>query len=956
MKTQTARALALKSIALSVALLLPTSGFAQVVGSTPMGSFGPAEGLPPGVSVEAHKALFQQMDLLAGEPSATLPVLQTLMGLHGSTNKENTPAAAASRILFSAVLSGEGREAVYARMKTAGLPEMTATRLAGMADRWTQAAAANPKLAQSLVDLRAEFTKVEAAEPPSLNRANATRDMIPFDGPRPQQGQASGSQSGNGVTTRYAFPTSVSKIVGELDVLAAKDPQAAVAKADAILADSKAEPRIEVRLHALRTLAKLGEGQEKLVEHAVKMSVSTSEHYYVKREAAKLGAVDNRPVLIEALKAMYKDASASVRLMAKASLLRLGVDPGPEIEPKIAARPVVPSAPQATNTFSKRPGPAKKQGGSFFKVMLLMGLMFGGLWMMSQPAKHAGAGTAAEPPAITQPVSGSSSGSSISAAPEASPAPSAEAPKPADSQQQLVDEVRKNRQATEQLASDVHQVVEKQKQAEQQKGGSVMFSVLFQLALAILPIFILIKLLSGRGGPGGVMNQLSQIKFSMERPNVTFNDVAGVDESKAEVAEIVDFLENPAPYMRQGARVPKGVILHGPPGTGKTLLAKAVANAANANFIAIKGSDFIEMFVGVGAARVRALFQYAREHGPCIIFIDEFDAVAKARGDKGAFNSHDERDQTINAFLAEMDGFDNSTGVIVMAATNRLDILDEAVTRPGRFDRKVEVTKPNVLGREAILAVHGKDKRLGADVDLQFIAKRTPGHSGADLANVMNEGAVLTVRGGKDHQSMDELNEAVDKGNMGVRKDAYITPADKRRLAVHEAGHVAARKGTGGKVSKVTIIGRGNAGGFAEGTHDEDKFLYTETELKAMIAMLMGSSAAEKGKLGELSTGAENDLERANDLARTMVRLGMSDDPELGFYRPRPTPGGFGQSDASPEMSARIDRAVSKILKEGMETAKKAIEGYGATFEALVDKLIEAETLSGDQVDEILRK
>jgi cell division protease FtsH len=956
MKIQSARILALKSIALSVALLLPTSGFGQVVSNIPQGSFGGVEGLPPGVSVEAHKALFEQMDLLAGEPRATLPVLQTLAGLHAS-NKGDTPASVASRVLFSAVLSGEGRDAVYSRMKTAGLPEMTATRLAGIAERWTRAASSDPRLAQTLAELRAQVTRVDAAEAPALIRAQGTRDMIPFDGfgpgTRPDGAKANSSAS----TARYAFPTSVSKVVGELDVLAAKDPQAAVAKADAILNDPAAEPRIEIRLHALRTLAKLGEGREKLVEHTVKMSAASKEHFYIKREAAKLGAVDNRPALIDALKSMYTDANASVRLMAGASLRNLGVDPGPEIEPK-APRPAPAMAPQTTTT-SKRPGPGSQSRSSFFKPLLFIGAMLAAVWLMSGVGQQHRAAPA-EPPAITHTVPSGSDAPSISAAPSADqkPAsPEAEAAKAAHAdQQQLIDEVRKNREATELLANDVHQVVEKQKQAEQHSASSAMWNLLLSLAFPIIMIVIMIKLMSGRAGAQGVMNQLSQIKFSMEKPTVTFNDVAGVDESKSEIQEIVEFLQNPAPFQRQGARVPKGVIMYGPPGTGKTMLAKAVANAANANFIAIKGSDFIEMFVGVGAARMRALFQYAREHGPCIIFIDEFDAVAKERGAKGAMNSHDERDQTINAFLAEMDGFDNSTGVLVIAATNRLDILDEAVTRPGRFDRKVEVTRPNVLGREAIMAVHGKDKRLGPDVDLKFIATRTPGHSGADLANVMNEGAILTVRAGKDYQSMDELNEAVDKGNMGVRKDAYITPADKKRLAVHEAGHVAARKGTGGKVSKVTIIGRGNAGGFAEGTHDEDKFLYTETELKAQIAMLMGSSAAEKGKLGELSTGAENDLERANDMARMMVRLGMSDDPELGFYRPRPTPGGFGQSDASPEMAARIDRAVGKILAEGFATAKKAIEGYGASFEALVDKLIESETLSGDQVDEILKK
>jgi cell division protease FtsH len=450
--------------------------------------------------------------------------------------------------------------------------------------------------------------------------------------------------------------------------------------------------------------------------------------------------------------------------------------------------------------------------------------------------------------------------------------------------------------------------------------------------------------------------------YTEDKPKVTFDDVADAKEAKEELKEIVDYLKNPQKYASIGARVPKGVLLVGPPGTGKTLLARAIAGEAGVPFISISGSEFVEMFVGVGAARVRDLFEKAKKLAPAIVFIDEIDAVGRVRG-AGIGGGHDEREQTLNQLLVEMDGFEPGTGIIVLAATNRPDILDPALLRPGRFDRIVVVDRPDVEGRYEILKVHARKVKLAENVDLKKIAKITPGFSGADLANVINEAALLAARKNKKFVEQEDLEEAVDKVMIGIAREGALSPEEKKRVAYHEAGHAILSKllPNADPVHKVSVIPRGMALGVTVAIPEEDKRLMTKEYLEDMITVLMGGRVAEKLVFGNLSTGAANDLERVTEIARKMVtEWGMSE--RLG-----PTTFGKTQREVflgrdlglktpiSEETLRIIDEEIKRIVEWAERRAEEILKENIEKLHRLAQVLLEKETISGEELDKIIK-
>jgi len=449
-----------------------------------------------------------------------------------------------------------------------------------------------------------------------------------------------------------------------------------------------------------------------------------------------------------------------------------------------------------------------------------------------------------------------------------------------------------------------------------------------------------------------------------EKPKVTLQDVAGMEEVKEEVKEIIEYLKDPVKFQRLGGRPPKGVLLYGEPGVGKTLLAKAIAGEAHVPFISVSGSDFVEMFVGVGAARVRDLFETAKKHAPCIIFIDEIDAVGRSRGAINLGGGHDEREQTLNQLLVEMDGFDTSEGIIVIAATNRPDILDPALLRPGRFDRQIFIPRPDVRGRYEILKVHARNKKLAPDVDLEIVARATPGFTGADLENVLNEAALLAARKGKEYVQMEDIEEAIDRVTMGLeRKGMVISPKEKEKIAYHEMGHAIMSLMVPGSdaLHKVSIIPRGMALGVTQQLPIDDKHMYDRQDLYGRILTLMGGRAAEEvfyGKEG-ITTGAENDLQRATELAYRMVSMwGMSErvGPIAVRRTVNPFLGGMTTSvDISEELRREIDEEVRNILVHAYEETKRTIEQYADAIRAVVKKLLEKETMTCEEVVEILK-
>jgi cell division protease FtsH len=469
------------------------------------------------------------------------------------------------------------------------------------------------------------------------------------------------------------------------------------------------------------------------------------------------------------------------------------------------------------------------------------------------------------------------------------------------------------------------------------------------------------------GASGGLMSiGKSKAKIYMEKDiNIRFEDVAGIDEAKEELQEVIEFLKTPQKFQRLGGKIPKGVLLVGAPGTGKTLLAKAVAGEANVPFFSLSGSDFVEMFVGVGAARVRDLFTQAQNKAPCIIFIDELDALGKARG-INPMGGHDEREQTLNQLLVEMDGFTTDKGVIIMAATNRPEILDPALLRPGRFDRHVMIDKPDVSGREAILKVHSKGVTLGPDVDLQKIAARTPGFVGADLANIVNEAALLAARKDKTQVEMNDLDEAIDRVVAGLeKKNRRMNEKEKEIVAYHESGHaiVAEVLPNADPVHKVSIIPRGIAAlGYTQQLPTEDRYLMTKNELMDKISVLFGGRIAEEIIFREVSTGAQNDLLRATDIAERMVReFGMSDLGLVTFEKERrplflETGMGYDTGRQVSEETARgIDAEVKKIIELSRSQTRKILEEHQPELRILAQRLLEKEVVEGEELREILK-
>jgi cell division protease FtsH len=487
----------------------------------------------------------------------------------------------------------------------------------------------------------------------------------------------------------------------------------------------------------------------------------------------------------------------------------------------------------------------------------------------------------------------------------------------------------------------------------------------------IIPIgifFLIWRFAMKKMGPGmGVMSfSKSKAKlFAENETKVTFADVAGIDEAKEELQEVVEFLSSPEKFQKLGGRIPKGVLLVGPPGTGKTLLAKAVAGEAKVPFFSISGSEFVEMFVGVGAARVRDLFSQATQQAPCIIFIDELDALGKARG-INVMGGHDEQEQTLNQLLVEMDGFETNKGVIIMAATNRPEILDQALLRPGRFDRQVLVDRPDINGREAILKIHSKAVRLSPDIDLRQIAGRTSGFVGADLANLINEAALLAARKNKEIVEMSDLDEAIDRVVGGLQKKTRVmNPKEKEIVAFHESGHalVAESVEHADPVHKISIIPRGIAAlGYTQQQPTEDRYLMTRSELLDRLAVLLGGRVAEELVFEEISTGAQNDLQRATEIARSMVaEYGMSDRLGLVTYdRPRQAtfmPENFNQSKSySEEKAAEIDEEVARLMEEAHQRVREILNDHRAVLDTLAALVSQQEIVQGDELRRLLGK
>ncbi len=480
------------------------------------------------------------------------------------------------------------------------------------------------------------------------------------------------------------------------------------------------------------------------------------------------------------------------------------------------------------------------------------------------------------------------------------------------------------------------------------------------LLFGVIAYMMLMRL--GNGNKGTFDFGKSKAKLAEENGRKTFKDVAGLKEEKEEVQELIDFLKNPKKFTKMGARIPKGVLLVGPPGTGKTLLARAVAGEAKVPFFYISGSDFVELFVGVGASRVRDMFKQAKQTAPCLIFIDEIDAVGRERG-TGLGGGHDEREQTLNQLLTEMDGFGENEGIIILAATNRPDVLDPALLRPGRFDRQITVSRPDVAEREEILKVHAKNKILAKNVNLKHIAERTPGYSGADLENLLNEAALLAVRRDKESITMDEIDEASDRVLMGPAKTSRkVTEYEKKIVAYHEAGHAVSGivLPNGEEVHKITIIPRGMAGGYTQMLPKEERTLvYTKKELEEQIITLLSGRASEETYMKEISTGASDDLKRATKIARSMVtEYGMSSLGPMQFEH-RSESVFLGRDynktkDFSDQVALQIDQEVKKIIDRCYTEAKQIISKEKKLIDIIAQRLIERETITKEEIEELV--
>lgn len=498
---------------------------------------------------------------------------------------------------------------------------------------------------------------------------------------------------------------------------------------------------------------------------------------------------------------------------------------------------------------------------------------------------------------------------------------------------------------------------------EDPNQGSVWISILSQIIpFLIIAVFFYFMFSKMGGGGNNKAFEFAKSKARVEsNVKVRFKDVVGCEEEKEEVKEIIDYLRSPKKFTDMGAHIPKGILMVGPPGTGKTLLAKAVAGEANVPFFSISGSDFVEMFVGTGASRVRDMFKTAQKSAPCIIFIDEIDAVGRQRG-AGMGGGNDEREQTLNQLLVEMDGMTDNAGIVVIAATNRPDVLDPALLRSGRFDRRVTVSLPDIKGREAILQVHARNKKLASDVSLANLAKRTPGFSGADLANVLNEGAILAVRKNESKVTMTDLDEAIDRVMMGpAKKSKKYTEKDKILVAYHEAGHavIGLKLEDADMVQKVTIIPRGDAGGYNLMTPREEKYFHRKSEFIAQITGLLGGRTAEEIQFGEISAGAVNDIEKLTEIAKNMVRVyGMSSlgpiqyaDPQGNVFLGRDYTKG---SDYSAGVAAEIDKEVRAIVDECHENCRKILTENKDLLDLIANNLYEHETLTNEEITNLM--
>lgn len=513
--------------------------------------------------------------------------------------------------------------------------------------------------------------------------------------------------------------------------------------------------------------------------------------------------------------------------------------------------------------------------------------------------------------------------------------------------------------------AETNNIVMNVEKAEETSGWVTFFTSIIPFVIIFILFFFLLN--QAQGGGSRVMNfGKSKAKlYSEEKKKVKFKDVAGADEEKQELVEVVEFLKDPRKFSELGARIPKGVLLVGPPGTGKTLLARAVAGEAGVPFFSISGSDFVEMFVGVGASRVRDLFENAKKNAPCIIFIDEIDAVGRQRG-AGLGGGHDEREQTLNQLLVEMDGFGANEGIIIVAATNRPDILDPALLRPGRFDRQITVDRPDLKGREAVLQVHARNKPLDDNINMKTIAMRTPGFSGADLENLLNEAALVAARHDKKKIDMLDIDEAIDRVIAGpAKKSRVISKKERNIVAYHEAGHtiIGVVLDEADMVHKVTIVPRGQAGGYAVMLPKEDRYFMTKPELLDKIVGLLGGRVAEELVFGEASTGAHNDFQRATAIARKMVtEYGMSE--KLGPLQFGQNSGGQvflgrdiqNEQNYSDAIAHQIDTEIQRFIKESYERAKQILTENRDKLELIAQTLLEVETLDADQIKNLVEK
>ncbi len=518
--------------------------------------------------------------------------------------------------------------------------------------------------------------------------------------------------------------------------------------------------------------------------------------------------------------------------------------------------------------------------------------------------------------------------------------------------------------------TDLGVTPEQLRQVEISVANPQFWDVWSNVLLALVPLallgaffFFIMRQAQGAGNQAFSFGKSRARMFTGDRPTATFVDVAGNDEAKQELQEVVEFLKEPQKFAALGARIPKGVLLVGPPGTGKTLMAKAVSGEAGVPFFSISGSEFVEMFVGVGASRVRDLFEQAKKNSPCIIFVDEIDAVGRHRG-AGLGGSHDEREQTLNQILVEMDGFDTDTNIIIVAATNRPDILDPALLRPGRFDRRVTMDMPDIKGRRAILDVHVRGKPLAADVDLDIIAKQTPGFAGADIENLVNEAAILAARRNRRSISTDELQEAIERVIAGPeRRSRLISPKEKEIVAYHEAGHAVAMHvlPNHDPVHKITIVPRGMAGGYTMSMPDEETNLLTKDKFRDQLVALLGGRVAEEIRFGDITTGASNDLERVTGMARAMVtQWGMSEQLGPIRYGEREELMFMNRSFAehrnySDMVAQQIDEEVHKLVEEAHQRCHQVLSEHWDAMMRVADRLLEVETINAEEFAALMR-